>query len=186
MLDSCGLQRLDDHVSYSHPCHGFHPEVRAQQGQRGSSSAARMKTPKALRLSIGTPSTGKLGPEHRHAGNAEPNLAAHPLQSAPAGGRFAELMARRPTSEQPPQSPLCSPRVAIRSRRDPLQAPSGRLQLLGRRGAPQTPAACAQQVATKVLTRPVVQERSWPAPGGVAPKPAPKVRTHPPQAPTIC
>ena len=27
MLDSCGLQRLDDHVSYSHPCHGFHPEV---------------------------------------------------------------------------------------------------------------------------------------------------------------
>jgi hypothetical protein len=35
MLDSCGLQRLDDYVSYSHPCHGFHPEVRAQQGQSG-------------------------------------------------------------------------------------------------------------------------------------------------------
>jgi hypothetical protein len=27
MLDPCGLQRLDDYVSYPHPRHGFHPEV---------------------------------------------------------------------------------------------------------------------------------------------------------------
>lgn len=36
MPDSCGLQRFDDHVSYSHPCHGFHPEVGAQQSQSGA------------------------------------------------------------------------------------------------------------------------------------------------------